>query len=606
MATVVESAGTDGRLVLVKYDDGTILLIDRDNFTTYDNLGDTNNDNIIDLEDLKDNHVNESGIYAFTDSTGGSFDINTINTRNDLVLTRDDGTTYVFDVTQIETYEDYDGAANDNRIDIDEIANNVDNNNIVQFVDSSGGGFTLQPGSGQNTDEFMIVKDDGTVLQVEAADFLNSTLDPNSDGVVDVDSISPDGTNIWEWYDSTGAAFEVVGNAATDNSVVFARADGTKLVVDVDNNNTYDDLGSTNNDGRIDIEALSNNTDSSAIFEFYDSTGGDFTLMPLNGDNTHFAVMRDDGTAFMFRKTSIGAIDTNDGTDDGRIDVSEFINNVNSDTIYQVIDSSGEPFAIAGGADDTDYDDVHFARANGELITVRFDTIESDADRLAGDANDNVIDLANLSANVGSMGSGFKYNATIEGAMICFARGTMIRTPDGEKAIEDLVEGDLVETVDHGAQELRWIGSHEVSGMGKLAPITIKAGTFGARRDLTVSPQHRVLVSDWRVDLLFDETEVLVAAKHLVDGDSVFVDRRETVEYFHMLFDTHEVVFSNGARTESFHPGEVGFGAMSEESREEVFEIFPELRANVASYGEPARMVVKGYESRILVEGLRG
>ncbi|MBL9056263.1 MAG: Hint domain-containing protein, partial [Rhodobacteraceae bacterium] len=48
---------------------------------------------------------------------------------------------------------------------------------------------------------------------------------------------------------------------------------------------------------------------------------------------------------------------------------------------------------------------------------------------------------------------------TTPGTAICFLRGTRITTPDGPRAIEDLAEGDLVTTLDHGPQPIRWIGS---------------------------------------------------------------------------------------------------------------------------------------------------
>jgi len=55
--------------------------------------------------------------------------------------------------------------------------------------------------------------------------------------------------------------------------------------------------------------------------------------------------------------------------------------------------------------------------------------------------------------------------------------------------------------------------------------------------------------------LLFGEAEVLVAAKDLVDGQSVHVVEGGMVEYVHMLFDRHQVIYSAGLTTESFLPG---------------------------------------------------
>ena len=63
---------------------------------------------------------------------------------------------------------------------------------------------------------------------------------------------------------------------------------------------------------------------------------------------------------------------------------------------------------------------------------------------------------------------------TVNFQMVCFTRGTMIATPEGERAIEDLEVGDLVLTKDNGAQPLRWVGSRTVKAEGRMAPVVFK------------------------------------------------------------------------------------------------------------------------------------
>ena len=202
-----------------------------------------------------------------------------------------------------------------------------------------------------------------------------------------------------------------------------------------------------------------------------------------------------------------------------------------------------------------------------------------------------------------SDGEGGTDTATLEVTVICFARGTMITMADGStQAVEDIAAGAMVETMDHGAQELRWIGSRTVAAKGHLAPIMIKEGAMGNDADLRVSPQHRMLVEGWKAELLFGEDQVLASAKHLVNGDNIYVDEGGEVEYFHMLFDAHEIVYANGAPSESFHPGELGMGSMAEESREEILELFPELRNDNTAYGPSARTSLKAGEAKVLVK----
>ena len=181
----------------------------------------------------------------------------------------------------------------------------------------------------------------------------------------------------------------------------------------------------------------------------------------------------------------------------------------------------------------------------------------------------------------------------------CFLRGTRIETPKGLRKIEDLRAGDWVVTKDHGAQALRWVDYTTVSGTGIWAPIRFAPYVLGNRRALLVSPQHRVLVSGWQSELYYGEVEVLVSAKHLLNGHSIRQVQREQVDYFHLLFDRHEVVYSEGAATESFHPGDT---VMQENAviRAEVISLFPEL-ALPENLWPTARRVLRAHEAGVLV-----
>jgi len=189
---------------------------------------------------------------------------------------------------------------------------------------------------------------------------------------------------------------------------------------------------------------------------------------------------------------------------------------------------------------------------------------------------------------------------------ICFVGGTLITTVATEVAVEDLKIGDVVMTRDNGPQTISWIGKRNMSSntSAHLQPIRIKANALGVglpKRDLLVSPQHRILLSDWRAELMFGESEVLVAAKHLVnDGDIRVAADLNGFEYFHILFENHQTVFSEGLPSESFHPGDFSMKTLSEESRAEVLELFPELANDVASYGPATHTSLKAFEAKAL------
>ena len=199
--------------------------------------------------------------------------------------------------------------------------------------------------------------------------------------------------------------------------------------------------------------------------------------------------------------------------------------------------------------------------------------------------------------NLGNIDVGFVTLTQIP----CFVAGTRIRTPQGERPVETLKPGDLVDTLDNGPQPLRWIGRRSVPATGALAPVAIRAGTFGRHGRLMVSPQHRILVRDALAELLFGETDVLVAAKDLVDDRAVRRIEGGEVTYVHLLFDRHEVIFSEGLATESFLPGPQSSRQFEAETLAEIAAIFPELDpATGEGYSPAARRALKAHEARVL------
>jgi len=186
---------------------------------------------------------------------------------------------------------------------------------------------------------------------------------------------------------------------------------------------------------------------------------------------------------------------------------------------------------------------------------------------------------------------------------VCFARGTLIRLADGcEKRIEDLVSGDMVETQDHGAQPVRWVGGRTARAFGHLAPVVITTGALGNHSDLIVSQQHRILLSDWRAEVMLGSLEVLVRAKDLVNGETIYVRQGGVVEYFHILFDNHEIIFAEGIATESLHINRSTLDSLADESRAEILELFPELDEGNPISIVASRMSLKSYEATALLK----
>jgi hypothetical protein len=196
-----------------------------------------------------------------------------------------------------------------------------------------------------------------------------------------------------------------------------------------------------------------------------------------------------------------------------------------------------------------------------------------------------------------------------QSGVICFTPGTRIRTASGTRLIEDLCEGDLVQTKDNGLQPLRWIGKRRMTGarlfaMPKLRPVRIAGGALGLEQpdhDLLVSPGHRMLIKGAVARSLFNASEVLVAAKDLINGTTITVDMQaREVTYIHVLLDQHQVLMANGVETESFHPASAALATLDASDRQRLLSQYPQLEYDPHTYGSFARRTLSASEAAIM------
>lgn len=228
----------------------------------------------------------------------------------------------------------------------------------------------------------------------------------------------------------------------------------------------------------------------------------------------------------------------------------------------------------------------------------------------ADEADDGVLNQSNqgvdgvdYSDNTQFAGGGIKFTGasatpsfyTIENTgVVCFATGTLIATPTGEVPIESLCQGDLVLTRDNGPQPLVWLGRRRLGRRTlrinpNLRPVVIRPDLIGAHSPLVVSPQHGLLMR-------IDGDERLVRATHLAGtqgGQARFAKGCRSVTYMHLMFEAHQIVFANGAPSESFYPGPMAIGALATEPRQELAQLFPGLLSQSVrdAYGAPSRLL---------------
>lgn len=194
----------------------------------------------------------------------------------------------------------------------------------------------------------------------------------------------------------------------------------------------------------------------------------------------------------------------------------------------------------------------------------------------------------------------------------CFATGTLIETAEGMRPVHLLRVGDMVRTRDHGMQPLRWLGgrrlsAHDLAVNPKLNPIRIAAGALGRgmpARDLTVSPQHRILVRSAIAERMTGSAEVLIAAVHLLGHPGIErVEAQDGIGYWHLMFDRHEIVFAEGAEAESLYLGPMAVASMTDDALEELRALFPDLVGEQRDELPPtARPVMRGKPVAKLIE----
>ncbi len=164
----------------------------------------------------------------------------------------------------------------------------------------------------------------------------------------------------------------------------------------------------------------------------------------------------------------------------------------------------------------------------------------------------------------------------------CFASGTRIMTPSGERLVEELRAGDLVTTLNIGPQPVLWhgeraLGVQELQERPELKPVLIRDGALGNRGDLLVSPQHAMALDDGRIAR---DGAVFVRAAQLLkhgDGRIRIAHGKHAVTYHHLLLPQHGVVLANGAPSESLYPGRFALAGFDPVARAELFELFPGL-----------------------------
>ena len=456
--------------------------------------------------------------------------------------------------------------------------------NSSDYVDASIGGVAVDTGAGNDTikvgdgaydidagtGDDRIIREAGTT-----ADDANSVIDAG-DGIDTY--VAGSGLGADHTVDLAASRLDHAGNdrgdllnfenVALENSAASVKGDSKDNTITArgtqdnslsggDGNDSIDGGGGNDNlHGDAGRDTLIGGDGNDTL----DGGQGDDQLTGGDGDDV-FVYSGGHDTITDFNAGNTGPLDDNDTTNNDFIDLSGYY-----DKIFDLR---------------ADYED------NGILDQSNFETTDYTYNSKFEDGSLKFI---------GVQAQHFTYDNT---GVVCFGKGTAIRTPRGDVLVEDLRVGDLVTTMDNGPQKIRWINtrSYDAEQMQKgshLHPVLIKRGTFGAERDLLVSQQHGVLVGQ--------SGDSFARAKHLADAaKGVRIAKgKKSVTYVHLMFDDHQVIFAENVPSESFYPGPMALTQMSKPHRAAFSKVLPALgtgrvsREEVAKiYGPTARVFLK-------------
>lgn len=486
-----------------------------------------------------------------------------------------------------------DGGTGDDTIQTGDSQDSILGGEGADTINAGGGDDTIEGGAGDDVIEG--AGGDDSILGDEGADSISDFAGFNTVSGGDGD----DTINLF------GNDSQLVDGGADDDVItVFTGAGAVNTI-----SGGIGDDSITSGDSRDSIsggDGADTITAGGAMDTIFAGAGDDSVDASVGDDE----VFGGDGADIIFGGDDDDTIDGGDASDQifGGDGFDDFIVSAGDDVIADFNLASNQDFR---DGDQLNNDFIDLAPYYQNIYEARADLID---DGLLNQSNDTdtrgqAVDYADNTALPGSIAlNGVAADdLTFDNTnLICFASGALIRARRGEVPVEALEPGDEVWTLDNGFQPIRWIGSRTVEATGKSRPIRIRAGALGPNApetDLTVSPQHRVLIRSAVARRMFDAEEILAPAKQLLALDGVdVVEDLDEVTYHHFMFDRHEVVMANGALAESLYTGPEALRAIDRAAHAEIISLFPEL-AEPGFLPVPARTIpAQGRRIRKLVE----
>ncbi|MBS1074248.1 Hint domain-containing protein [Gluconobacter sp. Dm-73] len=354
--------------------------------------------------------------------------------------------------------------------------------------------------------------------------------------------ITAQGSSTYNGYVFTTAGFENSGTILINTpskvelgGIGVNREDGTITIMNNDNNVVFD-TNNVNNAGTINLinATLGSATNALAINGGTVNLSQDSSLFLYPGENIN-TINVDPNTVNTVYVEANGFLHNDSSNAQGVV-----INGVSANTHFGISGVSSAPTAATYTPNADGSYTLQVTLADGRLLT--FGNIHT-ADGFVPATNASIV-------QDGTNGWVVEDN----GNAPCFLAGSMIRTPEGDVAVETLRLGSTVlafvngETVE---RKVTWAGRSHMIAKAGLAdaeagyPVRIMQGALAEGvpyKDMLVTPEHCLFINGG-----------FIPARMLVNGRSVVYDRTIAVyDYFHVETAEHSVIMADGMLTESY------------------------------------------------------
>ncbi|WP_124297711.1 Hint domain-containing protein [Acetobacter pasteurianus] len=175
--------------------------------------------------------------------------------------------------------------------------------------------------------------------------------------------------------------------------------------------------------------------------------------------------------------------------------------------------------------------------------------------KLTGNDSNHTVLISSATLAPGITTSDFTWDNSTA-SLVCFLPGSMIRTPDGDVAVEDIQIGDQVVVFDweHNKEVTRpvvWVGKARATVRAGLPddeagyPVRILKNAIAdgvPYKDMLITAEH----------CLFFKNR-FVPVRMLVNGMSIYYDKSLlSYDYYHLETEQHSVITADGMLTESY------------------------------------------------------